>query len=169
MKSYRIPKVKVGPSTQIEGQGIIAIDFIPKGEIVCVKTGHIITTEQLRHFTPIVKQFCLQIEDDLFIGPHIESEFADSSLYINHSCDPNVGMIGQISHVSMRDIYPGEELTQDYAMIYTSPVVFPDMQCLCGSQYCRNTITCNDWKRPELQERYGEYFSTFILRKIRST
>jgi hypothetical protein len=37
-------------------------------------------------------------------------------LFINHSCDPNVGFAGDIVLVAMRDIRQGEELTADYAL-----------------------------------------------------
>jgi SET domain-containing protein len=36
---------------------------------------------------------------------------------VNHSCEPNVGMGGNVLLVSMRDIAPGGELTIDYALI----------------------------------------------------
>lgn len=35
-------------------------------------------------------------------------------LYTNHSCDPNIGLQGQIVFVAMRDIAAGEELTHDW-------------------------------------------------------
>lgn len=42
----------------------------------------------------------------------------DVSTYIlNHLCNPNVGVRGEITFVAMRDIKAGEELTTDYAMI----------------------------------------------------
>ena len=31
---------------------------------------------------------------------------------------------------------------------------------------CRGLITGGDWKRPELQERYAGFFSSYITRKI---
>ena len=37
-------------------------------------------------------------------------------LFINHSCEPNVGFAGNTVLVAMRDISPGEELTTDYAL-----------------------------------------------------
>ena len=35
---------------------------------------------------------------------------------VNHSCEPNVGMGGNVLLVSMRDIAAGEELTIDHAL-----------------------------------------------------
>jgi SET domain len=57
-------------------------------------------------------------------------------LFINHSCEPNVGFAGNIVLIAMRDISPGEELTTDYAL-------FDDydgmMGCQCRTPSCRGT------------------------------
>jgi SET domain-containing protein len=86
-------------------------------------------------------------------------------LFINHSCEPNVGFAGNILLVAMRDIDPGEELTTDYALFddYDG-----EMQCRCGTASCRGTIGGRDWQRPELQRRYGNYFSWYLLRRLGS-
>lgn len=36
-----------------------------------------------------------------------------------------------------------------------------------GTAAGRGTISGRDWQRPELQQRYGEYFSGYLLRRIR--
>jgi len=77
-------------------------------------------------------------------------------LFLNHSCDPNVGFAGNVVLVAMRDVSPGEELTTDYAL-------FDDyegsMRCRCGSASCRGIVDGRDWRRAELQARYRGYFS----------
>ena len=40
------------------------------------------------------------------------------------------------------------------------------MDCRCGTRSCRGVIGGRDWQRPELQERYGNYFSWYLLNKI---
>jgi len=40
------------------------------------------------------------------------------------------------------------------------------MKCNCGSSNCRKEIKGDDWKKDELQKRYGKYFSWFIYKKI---
>jgi SET domain len=44
------------------------------------------------------------------------AEYEPVMLFINHSCEPNVGFAGNTVLVAMRDISPGEELTTDYAL-----------------------------------------------------
>lgn len=64
-------------------------------------------------------------------------------VFINHSCEPNVGFAGNVVLVAMRDIAAGEELTTDYAL-------FDDydgaMDCTSGTLSCRRTIGGRDWQ-----------------------
>ncbi len=168
MRSYRSPKVEVRTNS-IEGTGIFARENISKSEIICAKGGHILNLHEFKQLSWSEKRYCLQIEDDLFLGPRSEAECPENAIYINHSCDPNVGFQSQITYVALRDIGQGEELTHDYAMCYTIADVLPPMQCRCKSKRCRGTITCEDWKLDELHQRYGNHFVSFILRKIEST
>jgi hypothetical protein len=46
-----------------------------------------------------------------------EAEYEPIMLFINHSCEPNVGLSGNTALVAMRDIGPGEELTTDFALL----------------------------------------------------
>ena len=101
----------------------------------------------------------VQIEDSLYIAPRTAGEVEASMLHLNHSCDPNVGVRGQITFVAMREVSPGSELTIDYAMIDGDPSEL--MQCSCGTPDCRK-ITGNDWRLPELRRKYNGYFSRYI-------
>jgi hypothetical protein len=85
------------------------------------------------------------------------------SVFINHSCDPNVGFRGQVVYIAMRDIAAGEELCHDYAMERSDGYT---LDCHCGSPLCRGKVTGQDWKLPELQARYGDYFSIYIRNKF---
>ena len=66
---------------------------------------------------------------------------------------------------AMRDVEAGEELTHDWAMTDDDSY---EMTCRCGAAACRGVVTGQDWRRPELQQRYGEYMSWYLLRKTRS-
>src|SRR5262249_39801756 len=105
----------------------------------------------------------LQIADGLFLAPVTEDEFEHLMMFLNHCCEPNVGVQGQIVFVAMRDIAVGEELTLDYATIDQDA---EPMACRCGSRSCRGLITRDDWKKPELQEKYGGYFAWHLLQKM---
>src|SRR6201987_5429486 len=161
--SYLSPKTKVRES-KIHGRGLFAVADIAKDEIVAVKGGHIVDRKTLREkITPVLGPVEIQIDDDLFIAPVTEEERQLSMLYSNHSCEPNLGMRGEITFVAMREICAGEELTHDWA---TTDDDDYSMKCNCGAVNCRKILTGRDWQRPDLQKRYAGYFSAYLARKI---
>lgn len=161
--SWRSPKAEVHPS-KIHGRGLFAQTAIAKGEIVAVKGGHIVDRETLqREITPQLGPVEIQIGDDLFIAPVTEDERELSMLYTNHSCEPNIGIRGEITFVAMRDISAGEELTHDWAMTDDDDY---SVECNCGGRGCRKTLTGKDWQRPELQKKYAGYFSAYLAKLI---
>lgn len=162
MKTWRSPKIEIRDDT-LAGRGVVAIADIDKDEIVAIKAGHVITGAELEDAVVAAGDFALQIEDDFYIAPRHEDEVLDMSVMINHSCDPNVGFRGSTIYVAMRDIQAGEELSHDYAMERSDDYA---LDCHCGSALCRGKVTGDDWKLPELQARYGEYFSIYLRRKI---
>ena len=164
LASYRSPKTVVRQS-RIVGRGLFANAAIVAGEIVCVKAGHLLTKAEFAIHKSVANDAELQIADDLFLSPVSEAEFEGVMMFLNHSCEPNVGVQGQIVFVAMRDIAAGEELTLDYATI---DHVAEPMACQCGAEGCRRIITGQDWRKPELQRKYGRFFSWYLLEKIRA-
>jgi SET domain-containing protein len=161
--SYLWPKTEVRES-KIHGRGLFATANIAKDEIVAVKGGHIIDRKTLREqITPKLGPVEIQIDDHLFIAPVSDEERELSMLYLNHSCDPNVGVRGEITFIAMQNIRPGEELTHDWAMTDDDDY---SVECNCGAPDCRRILTGKDWQRPDLQKRYAGYFSAYIARKI---
>lgn len=163
VRCYRSPKIEVRAS-DLGGRGIFALEKIEKEEVVAIKAGRIITSDEIAAITASVGDYALQIHDGLYLGPRTTDEVDRMTIFINHSCDPNVGFLGQIIYVTLRDIAPGEELCHDYAMERTDDY---SLTCRCGAAHCRGTITGEDWKRPDLQARYGDRFSSYILEKIK--
>ncbi len=162
MRTWRSPKIQVSNNT-LSGRGVVAIRDIKKDEIVAIKAGHIVTREGLARIGDQVGDMALQIDDDFYLTPTRPDEVDDMSVFINHSCDPNIGFLGQVSYVAMRDIKAEEELCHDYSMERSDDYC---LECRCGSPLCRHQVTGDDWKLPELQSRYGHYFSIYLLNKI---
>src|ERR1044071_1753252 len=95
--SYRSPKADVRES-KIHGRGLFATADIDKDEIVAVKGGHIVDGKTLREkITPVLGPVEIQIDDDLFVAPVTDQERELSMLYLNHSCDSNLGVGGEIT------------------------------------------------------------------------
>jgi SET domain-containing protein len=162
MKTYRSLKIEVRSNT-LSGRGVVAIEDIEQDEIVAIKSGHIVRREELGRISSQVGDLALQIDDDFYLTPTSADEVDDMSVFINHSCDPNVGFLGQVTYVAMREIRAGEELCHDYSMERSDDYF---LECHCGSPLCRHQVTGDDWKLAELQSRYGQYFSIYILKKI---
>lgn len=163
VSSYITPKARKGGASAIEGRGLVAIEPIAVGELVAIKGGHIVTTAALRSLPDRLQNSDVQIADGFHLVALEEAEYEPVMLFINHSCEPNVGFAGNIVLVAMRDISAGEELTTDYAL-------FDDydgsMECRCRTPSCRGTIHGRDWQRPDLQSKYGNYFSSYLLGRM---
>lgn len=157
--SYISPKAEVGES-DIHGRGLFAKERIAKDEVVCVKGGHIFDRRTRDSMPDWYRDAEIQIGEDLFIGPMKEDERDGSMIFSNHSCDPNIGVRGQIVFVAMRDISAGEELTHDWAMTDDDEY---EMVCRCGAGRCRGTVTGKDWINEDLRLRYKGYTSSFLV------
>jgi hypothetical protein len=163
LSSYLSPKTIIKPST-IVGRGLFANTALSKGEIVCIKAGHLLTKTELVQHNDVINDAELQIADNLFLAPLTPAEFETTMMFLNHSCEPNVGVQGQIVFVALRDIAAGEELALDYATIDHD---CDPMPCRCGTASCRGVVTGEDWRKPELQRKYGNYFAWYLLEKMR--
>ena len=163
VSSYISPKAVKGRPSGIEGRGLIAVAPIAKDEIVAIKGGHLVDTAALNALPERLRNSDVQVADGFHLVALDEAEYEPVMLFINHSCEPNVGFAGNIVLVAMRDVAVGEELTTDYALFDDAD---DPMACNCGAPSCRGTISGRDWQLPELQRRYGSYFSTYLPRRF---
>ena len=159
--SHLSPKLEAQPFPEKGGYGVFVREPIQKGELLVLWGGRIISESELDPEMPYFTQRVLQIEESLYILQPFPLEPSD---YFNHSCNPNAGFSGQIALVAMRDIEVGEEVCFDYAMCDGSP--YDEFICSCGAENCRGNITGEDWKRPELWERYAGYYMPYLQRRI---
>lgn len=160
MESYISTKIIIKDS-DIHGKGCFAKEDISKGEIVFIKGGYILTRETM--YCEKLGDIYWPLDDNFVLAPRNEEEVEKIKLYINHSCQPNCGILGDIKGVAIRDIFCGEEITFDYAMLDNDEYSF---ECCCGSKNCRHIVTGYDWRIKELQNRYGNYFAQYLLDKI---
>jgi len=134
--SYISPKARKGRPSAIEGRGLVAVASIAKDEIVAIKGGHIVDTATLRSLPGHLRNSEVQIADGFHLVALEEAEYEPVMLFINHSCEPNVGFAGNIVLTAMRGISPGEELTTDYALFDDDD---GEMECRCGTPTARGT------------------------------
>lgn len=159
-KNWATPKAEARP-TSGKGMGNFVTEPIKRGETVAGFGGWSVTREVLNTLSEDRRHRSIQIDEDLYLVSDEQPEAGD---FFNHSCEPNCVLLGSQVLLAWRDIEVGEELTFDYATCDDSD--YDEFNCGCGTESCRVTVTGQDWKRPELQEKYDGYFSSYLARRI---
>ena len=161
--AYLTDKCEVQNRDVTGGKAVYARDAIEPGELIAVWSGRIVSTEELDELPAEIRRHTVQVEEGLYLASYRPDEGPD---FINHSCEPNAGLEGQIAIVALTRIQPGEEVTIDYAMCDGSP--YDEFDCECGSPMCRGRVTGEDWRIPILWERYAGHFSPYLERRIKA-
>jgi uncharacterized protein len=144
------------------GRGIFAARRLEVGELVSMWGGIVMSLDELAELPEHERHYAVQIEERLVLTtPEHDAASAD---FINHSCEPNLGLDGPISLRVMREILPGDELSFDYAMTDSTPLL--ELDCTCGAALCRGRVTCEDWRIPRLREIYHGHFTPYLQRRI---
>jgi len=154
------PKAQSRPAGG-KGWGSFAIEPIGTGETVVGFGGWVVTREVLQTMIPDRQHRSIQVDENLYL---VSADTPEPGDMLNHSCEPNCGLVGGTLLVAMRDIAPGEELTFDYAMCDASD--YDEFTCLCSEPTCRGTVTGSDWRDPVLQAKYHGWFSPYLVRRI---
>jgi hypothetical protein len=143
----------------IAGFGIHAKERICAGTILVVERGPIVDQRLIEIVSAAGFECELRVGWGLY-SLHRPVHARDQGGYINHSCDPNAGLVDQRTWAAIRDIEPDEEVTCDYGTFETSPGWY--LTCHCGSARCRGTITACDFRLPDLKARLGQYFAPYL-------
>ena len=143
-----------------KGLGVFALEPIPAGTTVAGFGGCVVDRAELDTLDEKYRTHSLQVDNDLFLVSELPFDDAD---YVNHSCDPNCGIVGSVLLVTMRPVEAGEELCFDYAMSDSDD--YDEFECSCGAASCRGTVRGADWNLPELRERYRGWRSAYIERR----
>lgn len=159
--SYVTPLVESRVVDRKGHRGLFAIAPISAGTLLVAWGGEILPAADFSLVAGRRRQHSVQIDDELYLVPFGRH---DPGAWINHSCNPNAGMCGQITLRALSDIHPGEEVTYDYAMSDGSP--YDEFACGCGAENCRKRVSGNDWMREDLQHRYAGFFSPYLQRRI---
>jgi len=168
------PAIEVRES-KIAGRGVFATSLIKKGELISYEDPRdyvVLNMEQVearsQEDQDFFWHFCYQVGDALWFGPkdHVVVD-RKRTFFTNHSCDPTTWFVDDITMTARRDIHPGEEITYDYST--TESWIDPEMEtvvCRCCSPLCRGRLYPTDWQRPELHERYGPHWMSYLVEKI---
>jgi uncharacterized protein len=159
--AYLTEKCEVRNRDVAGGKAVYARELIEPGEVIAVWSGRLVSAEELDDLPEDIRRHTAQVEEGFYLASLNPDEAPD---YINHSCEPNAGLDGQITIVAMVTIRPGDEVTIDYAMCDGSP--YDEFDCACGSSHCRGRVTGNDWCDTSLWKRYAGHFSPYLQRRI---
>ncbi len=157
-------KVELRPAPG-RGLGLFAREPIAAGEVVLVWGGPSYTDAAGAERARAEGKGVMQWDEDLYSFDVGELEDA---FRLNHSCDPNVWMVGAFTVSARRNIAPGEELGLDYATIVGEREDTGGWKCECGSPKCRGTISGEDYRLEALQREYRGHFSPILNKRIES-
>lgn len=134
------PDTELKSINKDKGKGIFATAFIPKGTLTYVKDPLEIEIQpddpllQDPRIGPIIETYSYTDEK----GMRIVSW--DHAKYVNHCCHCNTMSTGYGFEIAIRDIRPGEEITDEYGMFN-----FKDKLILkCPQPQCRGSVNGND-------------------------
>ena len=143
------------------GKSLFAKRNFKKDELVFVATGQVITYHT---------DYTLPIDNCLMIEPR---QPLSLGAYLNHSCDPNLGIRGRTHFVAMRNIKKGEEVRTNYAFLgyeYGKEKTLNgkkkkkfDLTCKCGAVNCTGVLGCYKYLEPKLRRKYKKYISDYLL------
>jgi hypothetical protein len=154
-------KLVVRPCTDKAGRGVFAAETVEAGELVAVWGGRIVARAEAEALPPELRRYIVQVEDAQFLAPLAPRDAAE---LINHCCQPNCGLSGQIVLVALHRIRAGEEITFDYATTDSSD--FLGFACACAKTPCRRRVSADDWQRPDVQTTNRGHFSPYLQRRI---
>ena len=167
-RSWINPKLVPGKSA-IHGNGIFAAAPIAAGEKVMEFGGATLSREEALSDNYRFRSMWM-VDRDVFLAlPNSDTEPSlDENL--NHSCDANIWLEGDVDLTARRDIKAGEEITLDQGTWNGTAWGFDedeyaadsDEGCSCGAPQCRRALTEEDWKNPALQAQYRGHFHPLV-------
>ena len=147
----------------IAGRGLFTNQALEPGRVVLRLGGRLVSTAELARLLDESNRYVdtLTIFDDF----HLVLPSGTTVHYGNHSCDPNLWHIGPYEIAARRWIEAGEELTIDYGTQSGAPGF--SKACACRAAQCRDVVTSEDWRRPDLQARYAGHWVPALEERIR--
>lgn len=146
------------------GNGVFAaMDFMPNDTIHEFR-GPFLTFAQALAKGPVFGADPIQIDEKEYAAAYIDTQEPGRS--INHSCDPNAGIMNNSILVALKPIQQNEEITFDYSTTMDEDCW--TMVCHCLSAQCRGVIRDFKYLPPETQQRYLErhVVQDFIAKKF---
>ncbi len=140
------------------GKGIFAKADIKKDEILFIVKGTIKKNEYGPEFS-VEGPNWLALAKNKWLSPFDNNPWR----YINHSCNPNVGLKGKVTVVAMKNIRKNEQITIDYSITEDDP--YWKMKCNCEQTNCRKIIRSARFLSRTLFKKYKKYIPKFLKKE----
>jgi hypothetical protein len=142
------------------GRGVFAARGFQPGEAILRLAGPVLDPAEVLALGPD-RAYALQIGAREFL------DLMTPGRYLNHSCDPNAGILNDRVIIALRAIARGEEVRFDY-----STAMHRDhwtMECHCGGPLCRRVVLDFHHLPPITQNRYLQLgiVQRFIVDEVR--
>ena len=151
----------------IEGSGLFFTEDVPQGTVVIRLGGRLVSSAEL----DLLIREAVALPTSAYVDTitvyedaHLVLPSATPVHFCNHSCDPNLWLVGPYELATRRPASAGDEATTDYAT-FSGADGFA-MDCCCGTVGCRNVISSADWQRADLQARYEGHWSAALQARI---
>jgi len=134
------PDTELRPVSPVIGYGVFATRPIPAGTIVYAHDALELDLDPADPrladplYKPILDKYAYLDDRGRFVLSW------DHGRYVNHHCHANSLSTGYGFEIAVRDIAPGDELTDDYGLLN----IDQPFACACGSPDCRGTIRTDD-------------------------
>lgn len=158
--SFLSPKCEVRNS-KLGGKGVFCKKDILKDEIIAIWGGKIYSESEISQLSknfPHLETHPVTVWEGYYLGP-LDPYQSDDVEAMNHSCNPNAGIKGQLLVIARRKINKEEEICFDYDTTEIGAVPF---NCYCGSRECRKIIDGSSWKNPEFIKKNADYLSYYV-------
>ncbi|AXP79319.1 SET domain protein [Mariniflexile rhizosphaerae] len=111
------PNTEVRFISKEKGYGVVATKLIPKGTITWVQDDldQVFTRDQVANLNPFIKK---HLDTYSFTNKKGEKVLCwDNGKFVNHSFRPSCFSTPYDFEIAIRDIHPGDELTDDYGYL----------------------------------------------------
>lgn len=140
-----------------KGLGVFATSFIPKGTVTYAKDPLEIEIkpDDPRLLDPCIKE---QIETYSYIDENgIRIISWDIAKFVNHCCHCNTMSTGYGFEIAIKDIHPGDEITDEYGMFNFNN----SLSLSCDKNHCRQEVRGSDL------EKYYKEWDQKVMEAIR--
>ena len=134
-----LPYVELRHVDETIGYGTFATRFIPKGTITWVRDAfdQAFSPAAIETLHPLHRAILDKYSYSDASGDRILCW--DHGRFVNHSCEPTCLAPGFQFEIAVRDILPGEQITDEYGTLNTDAFT-----CHCGQPRCRGVVQLDD-------------------------